>query len=328
MRHTKNKLPKRLTRFIFLTLIFVLMGGISLGGQKPLSVSAQVVHTCLNPVDIPLGDLHWVYVPQSPEELYTEEQYFFLAGQLISNNIVDASSCPSGGLMANGYANACGMAQARETVVAVQNLLNEPILQAYDDVGVPPVLLKNLIRFESQFWPSQDGIIHYGFGHLTNIGIRNALQWNPDLYAKVCPDSVDDCVTNFSAAEAILSSLIATCEDCEYGIDQAQANQSLDILAESLLGYCFQTEQLVFNATGWRSNLAVDYATIWKLTLMNYNVGSVCVYNTLESTFDRTQGPMNWSDISASVPSGYCERGLYYANQVTDKYFDFPPLEP
>jgi len=100
---------------------------------------------------------------------------------------VDASYCPTGGLMLSGYANACGMAAAMDTVIIVQNLVNEPILQAFIDVGTPPVLLKQLIRYESQFWPGIQDEIHYGYGHITNIGIRNAIQWNPDLYAKVCP---------------------------------------------------------------------------------------------------------------------------------------------
>ena len=98
----------------------------------------------------------------------------------------------------------------------------------------------------------------------------------------------------------------------------------MDILAESLLGFCFQSERLVFNATGWNANLAVDYVTIWKLTLMNYNVGSQCVYDTLVDTFEFTNGPMNWTDISAYASTG-CSRGVVYANQITAKYFDFPP---
>jgi len=101
----------------------------------------------------------------------------------------------------------------------------------------------------------------------------------------------------------------------------------VDILAEVLLGYCFQSEQLVFNGTGWYSYLAVDYATIWKLTLMNYNAGSQCVFDTISSTYDFTQGPMDWSEISAHVSGERCLRGLHYANEITAKYFDFPPAE-
>jgi len=323
-----GRILKHILKVIIVAIILLFVSGINLSDSQIGNVSAQAVSTCLNRVNIPIADIHWVYVPESPDELYSDEEYFFLAGQLIENDVVDASDCPSGGLMLNGYANACGMSKATETVVSVQNLLNGPILQAFEDVGVPPVLLKQLISFESQFWPSQHTQYHYGFGHITNIGIRNALQWNHNLSTKVCPESTGaTCASNIATADQILSSLIATCDTCEYGIDPEEAAISVDILAEVLLGYCYQTAQLVYNATGWHSSLAVDYATIWKLTLMNYNSGSVCVYNTLDSTFDFTQGPMKWSDISANVSGERCLRGLNYANQITAKYFDFPPAE-
>jgi hypothetical protein len=306
---------------------FLLTGGINIPKQDSTVIS-QETSTCLTRVNISPGDAHWTYVPDTPDQLYTEEKLFFLAGQLIEQGVVDAGECPSDGLMSNGYANACGIDVAMPMVIVVQNLMNEPILQAYEDVGVPPVVLKQLISTESQFWPSEFESTHFGFGHLTNIGIRNAMQWNPDLYNKVCPSSdTGSCLTSYGAAEQILASLVSTCEDCEYGIDIQVANRSIDILAESLLGFCFQTERLVYNTTGWYSGYAVDYATIWKLTLMDYNAGSQCVYNTLKSTFDYTNGPMRWPDISAHVSGDMCVRGLQYANTITARVFDFPPSE-
>ena len=318
---------KVLTGFFIVVIVFVVGGG-QISFSPARNVSAQTVSTCLNRVNVPIGDLHWVYVPESADELYTEEKYYFLAGQLISHDVVDASSCPSNGLMLNGYANACGMEKAFPMVIAAQNMMNESILQAWEEVGVPPVLLKQLIANESQFWPSQYTLYHYGFGHMTNIGMRNAIQWNPNLYTKVCPDSDNGtCVSSISTAYQILASLINTCDTCENGIDPNMASRSVDILAESLLGYCYQTERLIVNATGWHSSIATDYATIWKLTLMDYNAGSQCVYDTLVSTFKATQGPMNWSDISAYASGEMCVRGVYYANKITAKVFDFPPSD-
>lgn len=40
--------------------------------------------------------------------------------------------------MLNGYANACGMAASLDTVVIVRDLVNEPILQAFIEVGTHP----------------------------------------------------------------------------------------------------------------------------------------------------------------------------------------------
>lgn len=327
VRRSNRRLLNLILLLIAFISLFLLNGGIGFPRQDP-RVSAQSTSTCLSPVNITSSDLHWTYVPDTSDQLYTEEKLFFLAGQLIEKGVVDANECPSSGQMSNGYANACGMDVAMPMVIIVQNLMNEPILQSYEEVGVPPVVLKQLISTESQFWPSKYGASHYGFGHLTNIGLRNALQWNPDLYNKVCPSSdTGSCLTNFSIADQILASLVATCDTCEYGIDMQVANRSVDILAESLLGFCFQTEQLVYNATGWYSGYAVDYATIWKLTLMDYNAGSQCVYDTLASTFAYTNGPMRWSDISAHVSGDMCVRGLQYANTITARVFDFPPSE-
>ncbi len=332
MQRSKNRSLIKI--FGIILVIGIIIFGIEIipNISQPRNVSAQTLHTCLNRVGIPLNELHWIYVPENANELYTQEKYFFLAGQLISNNVVDASICPSDGLAQNGYANACGMETALQTVIEIQNMLNEPILQAWKEVGVPPVLLKQLIRQESQFWPSiyntseSDYDYHYGFGHLTHIGMQNALQWNRDLYNKVCIVSEDiDCVWDSGMVHQILLSLVATCSTCENGIDPNLVNRSVDILAEAVLGYCYQTEQLIYNATDWHPSLVVDYPTIWKLTLMNYTSGPQCILDTIEKTFDITEGPMDWLEISANVSSKQCLYGLEYANRITAKYFDFPP---
>ena len=320
----KNKVHVRILTFALVSIIFLSANGFFTPTLQVRNVSAQTISTCLNRVNIPLDQWHWIYVPESADELYTEEDHFYLAGKLISNKVVDASACPAGGLTLNGYANACGIDVARPTTIIVQNMLNEPILQAYKDIGVPPILLKQLIRVESVFWPSKYDEIHYGYGHIINIGMRSALEWNPNLAAKVCPNSAyGACASSIETADEILASLIATCPTCKYGIDPVKANRSVDVLAEVVLGYCYQTTHLVYNATGWHSSWVVDYGTIWKLTLMDYNAGSECVYKTVAATFEKTQGPMSWSEISANVSGDLCLRGLNYANQVTAKVYDF-----
>jgi hypothetical protein len=337
MQMYKNGIPKKILAIIFIAVIFLLGGGINLNASQTRNVSAQTtVHPCRNRVNVPINEMHWLYVPESADQLYTEEQYFFLAGQLIASKAVDARTCPSGGLMYNGYANACGMATALPTVIIVQNMVNESILQAWKEVGVPPVLLKQLIRRESQFWPSlytneYDSYSHYeyGLGHLTVIGMQNALQWNNALSVKLCSGSNSrNCASDAGIVSQILfSSQIATCDTCEYGINSDLVNYSVDILAEAVMGHCYQTSQIIFNATDWHPSLAVDYATIWKLTLMNYTAGPQCVLEALDSTFKITEGPMSWSEISANVSGANCIYGLAYANQITSKYFDFPPTK-
>lgn len=293
---------------------------------KNAVVNAETISSCLNRVNIPDTEMHWIYVPENASELHSEENLFFLAGKLITNNIVDASTCPSGGITLNGYANACGMAVAKDSVIYLQNILDESILSAWKNTGVPPVLLKQMIRFESQFWPSIDQETHYGYGHITNIGMRNALEWNSRLSAEVCPPSLGTyCASNYTEADKILDTLVITCPDCKYGIAVDQIDRVVNIQSEVVLGYCYQTAQLIFNATGWKSGNVVDYPTIWKLTLVNYNAGPTCVFNAMRDAFAATQGPVKWSDISYVMSGDQCLRGLNYANRITHKYYDFPP---
>lgn len=324
MKNRRESIPLFIIAGIVAVVFFLSAAGFNLSATSR-TVSAQSVSTCLNRTNIPMEEMHWVYIPESADQLHTEENYYFLAGQLIVNKVVDASTCPSGGLTLNGYANACGMSTAKDKVIVLQNALDAAILQSAVDVGVPPVLLKQMIRTESQFWPSNYALTHYGYGHITNIGMRNAIEWNVDLRNKVCPSgSGSSCTTNVSLANDILKSLVVTCATCENGVDLTQASRSVDILAEVVLGYCYQTAQLVFNATGWHSSMVVDYPTIWKLTLMDYNAGSECVFNAVASAFKTTNGPVKWSDIAAHTTGTQCIRGLTYANQITTKYFNFP----
>ena len=100
----------------------------------------------------------------------------------------------------------------------------------------------------------------------------------------------------------------------------------MDILAEVVLGYCYQTAQVINNATQWHSGDVVDYPTIWKLTLLNYNAGPKCVYDAVRAAFLKNNGPVKWADVVYQVGGNdQCIRGVTYANQITAKYFDFPP---
>ena len=55
------------------------------------------------------GPPPWLTTPEIPELLATDDPYYYLAGRLIAQNQVNASECENGGLLPNGYANACGL---------------------------------------------------------------------------------------------------------------------------------------------------------------------------------------------------------------------------
>lgn len=331
--------------FLFLPILglsyFFILGGQTSDVQK--KVMALVIDTapaCLDRSDIPAEEWHWLYIPTDPVELATREYYGYLSGQLIKTGVVDASECPLGGLWPNGYANSCGLEKAYETAIYLQNVYDEDILAAGNNTGTPPVMLKQLIRQESQFWPIRTDAYHYGLGHITYLGAINGLTWNPTLYQDVCETVNNGPCPHFyfspsrpsdlMLASTLLSLMDASCPTCEYKIDIPKAKRSISYIAQVLFGYCRQTSQVVYNATGSYSSRIVDYTTIWKLTLLNYNAGPMCVYNAVKASYTPlTPNKITWGLISANTSSAACRRGVLYVDAITQPYYDFgPPPNP
>jgi hypothetical protein len=301
-------------------------GGVKLSRENSRLPQKEETSLCKDWVNIPEEEMHWVYVPESASELRTDLQLAFLAGQLISNGAVNAASCPAGGLRLDGYANACGLSVTAPLVLELQNAFDEAILQAWKDSSVPPVLLKQMIRYESQFWPGRWGEYHYGLGHLTYFGAHTTLYWRPALYQDLCSTS-GNCKDEIDYEEIMyfLNLMDAYCPGCENKIDMVKAQRSVAYLAEALYAHCEQTERIVYNASEMSPKFVVDYPTIWKLTLMNYNVGPTCVFNSVRDAYDYAQSQISWWDISYFTGDPQCLRGVYYANQITEKFYDFPP---
>jgi hypothetical protein len=296
-----------------------------ISGQVQPTQEEQVISTCKARVNIPQSELNWLYVPQNASNLHTELPYAFLAGQLISNHAVDGASCPAGGLALNGYANACGLALAQPLVIKLQNSFDQAILDAWTETGVPPVMIKQMIRYESQFWPGRFGLYHYGLAHLTYSGVQMALTRNTTLYRQLCSVTAScNGVIDGPEVSAFLNLMDASCPTCQDKIDLTKAQKSILYLSEAVYSHCEQTAQIIYNATKIMSSYVVDYPTIWKLTLMNYNVGPTCVFNSISAAFDYRRGKVSWSDIQLFTKDAQCSRGVVYANQITEKFYNFP----
>lgn len=296
---------------------------------SPTPVYLQVgsFSPCKNRVDVPEEEMNWLYVPQSAAELQTAVNYAFLAGQLIQAGAVDVATCPAGGLGAEGYANACGLARAKPLVIELQNAYDQAIMDAWEKVGVPPVMMKQLLRYESQFWPGRWGEYHYGLGHLTYFGAHTGLSWRQPLRNEICAltGTCNLAVVTDPEVTTLLGLMDASCPTCAEKVDLPKAQRSIYYLAEVLLGHCYQTSQVVFNATGITSNAVVDYATIWRLTLFDYNAGPMCVYSAVKEAYKQNPGAMTWSDISHYITGAQCERGATYVYQITERFYNFPP---
>jgi hypothetical protein len=296
--------------------------------KKSMGVENVTTPICLDRSDIPKEELHWLYIPNDPSQLATHEYYGYLSGQLITAGVVDASDCPLNGLWPNGYANSCGLEKTREVSLYLQNVYDDEILAAGKGIGVPPVMIKQLIRYESQFWPVRMGLYHFGLGHLTFVGASNALTWSralyEDAYARLPPETTVD---KTALAAQLLLMMDASCPTCPFKIDIAEAERSITYIAEALLGYCRQTSLIVYNATKKNAGDAVDYATIWQLTLLNYNSGPLCVYDAVAASYrsgdTKKSDKLSWDVIADSIEDKRCLQGALYVEDITREYYDF-----
>ena len=282
---------------------------------------AGITPVCLDRSNIPDSESHWLHIPASPGELATTEDYAFLSGQLIQAGVVDASDCPLGGLWPDGYATGCGLARTRQVSLYLQNVYDDEILAAGRNIGVPPVMIKQLIRYESQFWPVQWGPYHYGLAHLTYPGAATALFWNRDLAVSVfaeAPGSSDP-------ARSLLSLMSAYCPTCNLGLDIPKAERSIRYIAQVLLAYCKQTTQIIFNATKVSAGDVVDYATVWKLTLLNYNAGPQCAFEAVDANY-HLGTKLSWIGIADKMSLRMCIRGVGYSDLITSPYYQFRTL--
>ena len=276
------------------------------------------------PVD---GPPSWLRTPELAEELVSTNEYFLLAGMLIQQGLVDASSSPSGGLEANGAANVWGMEIAQPVVDDWQNQFDAEIIRVADDTGVPAQLMKNIFSRESQFWPGiYEKVREAGLGHLSDIGADAVLLWNPAFYSQFCPLILTDetCQRGFGNLDlaqqemlrgALVQKVNAACPDCPVGIDLTQANFSISIFARSILANCEQVRQIIYNNTGRQPGQVAKYEDLWKFTLLNYNAGPGCLGNAMQRTINNGN-PLTWENIAYNLQEA-CRPGIEYVDDIS-----------
>lgn len=272
---------------------------------RPTATCAQTWQT-FPPVGGPPG---WLSTPEVPELLATDEPLMFLAGRLISHGVVDAADCPQGGLLPNGYANACGMERAQPIVSEWQNQFDARIMEVALETGVPAQLMKNLFAQESQFWPGAfNGLDHLGLGHITENGVEVLLLWNRSFFDQFCPLVLDGstCARGYiyldKDQQATLRGALAMqanteCPECPAGIDLTQANFSIDLFAQTLLANCDQVGQIVFNASDQAPGAVAQYEDLWRFTLANYHAGPGCLSYAVHSAWNQGD-PLTWDNVS------------------------------
>jgi len=290
---------------------------------QPAASCAQVWEAFPPPDGLP----NWLTTPQVSDDLQSNIPYAYLAANLISQGVVDATACPGGGLLPDGSANSCGMDAAKPAVEKWQNQFDKLIFQVAQENDVPAQLLKNLFSRESQFWP---GVFRngkdIGLGQLTEDGADTALLWNPSFYSQFCPLILDKNLcqakgyANLKTKQqallrgALVHSVDASCQDCPLGLDISRANFSVKIFAHTLLANCEQAGEIVQNVTGQAPGQTVSYEDMWRFTLVNYNAGPGCLYDAVRQSHEN--GELNWDSVS-SLLEPTCQGAVRYVEDIS-----------
>lgn len=268
----------------------------------------------------------WLSTPEDPAFLASEKPYSYLAGRLIAQGVVDASSCSGGGLLSNGYADNCGLDLAMPEVKAWQNQFDDQIMQVAMETKVPAQLLKNLFAQESQFWP---GVFRkpneFGLGQITDNGADALLLWNPSFFNQFCPLvlTADQCSGGYlkldTANQAIVRGALATsadadCVNCEFGIDLTSIDTSISLVAHTLLANCDQVAQIVYNATGKLAGEVSSYEELWKFTVADYHIGPGCLSYALYTSW-AARATMDWEHVSTRLTEP-CQTVIPYVTQI------------
>ncbi len=276
----------------------------------------------------PLGELpNWLLTPEFPALISSDTPYQYLAGRLIANDMVDVSTCAGGGLLANGYADTCGLEKARPLVEQWQNQFDQQILQVAGETNVPGQFMKNLFAQESQFWP---GVFkdpkEFGLGQMTENGAEALLLWNPSFFNQFCPLvlSADHCNQGYvyldPADQALVRGALAVkanadCSDCAAGIDLENAQFSINLFAQTLIANCAQVSRIVYNATNQAPAAATDYESLWRFTAANYHVGAGCLSYAIYTTWNNRQ-TLDWENVAKNFTPA-CQGVVPYVEKVT-----------
>jgi hypothetical protein len=271
---------------------------------------------------------YWLSFPLGPEQLATDQPLAYLAGKLIVNNLADASACPHYGLLENGYASPCGIAEIRPELVHWQNSFDPIIFEEAQKASIPPVLLKRIFMQESQFWPETLEVYYqeYGFGHLTDQGADVILLWNETFFREFCPlvISREFCQLGYVNLDeefqallrgALLSQTSIPRDTIALGIHPDQARQNIHLFSQTVLGNCNQVGQMIENTTEELPGISATYEDLWRFTLASYYGGAGCLAEAIESNAE-SGNPLTWEHISAELEHE-CPRAVDYVESIT-----------
>lgn len=249
--------------------------------------------------------------PLSAGYLATTNRYALLAGQLIRNRLVDATSCSDRGLIQNGAASVCGERAAAEVVLAWQNKYDQQIYNAGLRYNVPARVIKGVVAQESQFWPESSDPYELGLGYVTESGVSMLLLWNLDYYASICVPVYGraGCAGGYAGMREDRQTAMRRAV-----FDRLGTDAEVDLIAAMLYASAAQTQQLVKNVTRAEPSDATTYEDMWKMTIANYYAGSGCLGNALRASTSE-EFPLKWETLSGYL-EGTCTIADAYVRRV------------
>jgi hypothetical protein len=296
----------------------------------PVQVCAQIWDAFPPLVETP----DWLTTPAVPELLATEKPYYYLAGRLIAQGLVNADPCAGSGLQVNGYADECGLQAALPQVIEWQNKFDAQILEVANRVNIPAQLLKNIFAQESQFWPGAfKDPNEFGLGQMTDNGAETILLWDTRFFHQFCPEVFDNdtCRRGYVFLNedhqkilrgALVNQVRADCPGCTGGLNLDNVEDSIHLFAHTLVANCAQVSRIFYNATGNRPGRVSDYESLWLATAANYHVGPGCLSYAVHTAWSNRglieglREPLDWEFISFYLTPA-CKSAEGYINNLT-----------
>jgi len=275
------------------------------------------------------GPPTWLSTPERHELIGSENPYYYLAGRLIAQGLIDSSSCPSGGLLPNGYADACGLEKARPLVEEWQNKFDARIIEAANETGIPAQLMKNLFAQESQFWPGVFRVPYeFGLGQITDNGADTILLWNQDFYDQFCPLvlSPEACERGYLGLEEdqrlILRGALALqaksdCPECPEGVDLTNVDFTVLLFANTLQANCAQVSRTVYTATEQMAGRVSSYEDLWRFTIANYHAGPGCTSYAIHQAWQNA-GDLTWANVANNFTEP-CKGVVPYVEKISQE---------
>ena len=273
------------------------------------------------------GPPTWLSTPESFELLASAEPYYYLAGRLISQGLVDVTGCPSNGLLPNGYADACGLAKARPLVEIWQNQFDNRIIETAKETGVPAQLMKNLFAQESQFWAGVFRVPYeFGLGQLTDNGAEAILIWDQAFFGQFCPLILSEstCAGGYVMMNPEEQALLrgglalqakADCPKCPEGINLKNVNFTVSLFANILQANCAQVARTIYTATGQMAGSVANYEDLWRMTIANYHAGPGCTSYAIHTSWQDTH-TLTWAEIAPRFTEP-CKGVIPYVEKIT-----------